>query len=161
MIKKIIIAIAFVTGLLSCNKTKPAFKYSQDIVAIERSLHAGIDSTEKKVERYMDAGRYDSIVSASTAMESLFQEKIDLINKMPVPQAKGVNEFKGAVMRYFEFLKSKYTAYKKWGAASTEDERTKELESIRVILNNVDAEIGKMQQSQRQYAKLNGFRIKK
>lgn len=161
MLRKIILTAILFTSLVACRKAGSAFKYSQDLVAIEKSLHADIDSTEKKVGRYTDNNQYDSIVFASTGMESLLQKKMDDIDQMPMPDAKGVNEFKAEVMNYFKFLKNKYTVYRSWAAASTEAERAAALQKIQEIVDNVDAMIGKMQVAQEKYAELNGFRIKK
>jgi len=134
MLRKVIIAAILFTGILSCGKSKSGFKYSEELVAIEKSLAPDIEATETKVERFATNGEYDSVVAAATRMESLVQKKIDEIDKKPLPKAKGVEDFKAAVMRYFGYIKSMYTAYKKWGAAATEEERQAELDAMQKLV---------------------------
>src|SRR5688572_1131035 len=99
MLKKVIIAAIFFTGLISCDtKSKSGFKYSEDLVAIEKSLVPDIEATETKVEQFANSGDYDSVVAAATRMESLVQKKIDEIEKKPLPKAKGTDAFKASVL---------------------------------------------------------------
>ncbi len=159
MFKKIIIAAILFAGLASCGKSKSGFKYSQDIVAKERSLQPDINATETKVEKFAMSGQYDSIAAAGAHMEEVVQKKIDEINKMPLPGAKGASDFKAAVMRYFAYIKSMYTAYKDWGSASTDEVRSAELEDIQKLVDGKNEVITDMQKAQKKYAEDNGFKI--
>ncbi len=159
MFKKLIIAAVLFTGLMSCGKSKSGFKYSQDIVAKERSLQPDINATESKVKEFAMNNQYDSIGVAGAHMEEVVQKKIDEINKMPLPNAKGASEFKAAVLRYFDYIKSMYSAYKQLGKAETDEARTAELENIQKLANDKNEVITDMQKAQRKYADDNGFKI--
>ena len=54
MLKQIVIAALLFAGLSGC-KSKSAFKYSENIIAKEKSLLPDISATEKKVEKYIRA----------------------------------------------------------------------------------------------------------
>ena len=160
MFRKIIIAAILFTGLLSCDKkSKSGFKYSEELVAIEKSLEPDIEATETKVERFATSGDYDSVVAAATRMEALVQKKIDEIEKKPLPKAKGVEDFKAAVMRYFGYIKGMYTTHRKWGAAGTEEEKQAELDAMQKLIEEKNDAVADMQAAQKKYADINGFKI--
>lgn len=146
-------------ALLAGCKSKSAFNYSQDIVALERSLEPDIEATESKVKRYYENSEYDSIALAGSGMEKKVQEKIDKLNAMPLPDAKGASEFKSATLRYFDYIKNVYSSYKKWGSAATDPERESALEKIMDLINGKDKVLQEMQKAQRKYADANGFRL--
>ncbi len=146
------------TALVSC-KSKGAYNYSQDIVAKERSLTPDIEATESKVGAYISAGNYDSIVVAGEKMEKLVQTKIDEINAMKMPKAKGVEAFKAATLRYFNYIKSIYTTYKEMGKAPTDEARQEVVNNLQKLVDEKQTIIDDMQKAQRSYADDNGFKV--
>lgn len=161
MAAKLITLSLLILSLAGCkSKSKSAFNYSQDIVALERALEPDIEATEDKVGRYFENNHYDSIVIAATSMENKVQEKIDKVSAMPVPDAKGVKEFKKSILDYFGFIKSLYTSYKNWGNAA-DTERESAMKKIMDLVEEKDKVIGEMQQAQRKYADANDFRLEK
>jgi hypothetical protein len=161
MFKKIFIVAIVATTITACGKSKSGFKYSQDVVAKERSLQPDIERTEGNVSRYVTMEQYDSIAYAGKQMEDIVQNKIEEIEKMPVPNAKGAADFKAAIMRYFAYIKSMYTGYKNWGSAPTPEERDAKLEDIKKLVQDKDDAISEMQAAQKKYADDNGFKIEK
>ncbi|HEX7844829.1 MAG TPA: hypothetical protein VF476_03450 [Chitinophagaceae bacterium] len=160
MSKHIVAAIALLLTLSAC-KSKDAFKFSEDIVAKERSLKDDITRTETEVENYIKYELNDSIAAVSERMESLVNDKLEEIKAMKTPSAKGADEFKDAAIKYFEFMKSLYTSYKNYGKAATDEEKSKVVAEMQEILNKKDNAINDMQNAQRKYAKANGFRLEK
>jgi len=161
MFKKIFIVAIACTAMIACGKNKSGFKYSQDVVAKERSLQPDIERTESNVSRYVTMEQYDSIAYAGGEMENIVQKKIDEINAMPLPKAKGASDFKAAIMRYFAYIKSMYTGYKNWGSAATPEERDSKLEDIKKLVEDKDDAIREMQAAQKKYADDNNFKIEK
>ena len=156
MRKIIFILLAFC--LIACS-SKSGFKYSQDIVAKERSLTPFVNSTEASMGQYLPASQYDSISIIGESMEKRVQEKIDEIEKTPAPDAKGGAEFKAASLKYFRYIKSLYSGYKKLGAAPTDDERQQALNELRDIVNRKTEVLQEMQNAQEKFATENKFKV--
>lgn len=145
-------------AVIGCS-SKSGYKYSQDVVAKERALSPYISSIEDKMAIYLPAGQYDSIVVMNEAMEKRVQEKIDEINAMPLPNAKGADEFKAAVLKYFTYMKSLYTGYKKLGNATTDEEREGNMTELRTLVGRKDVVLNEMQTAQKKYASDNDFKV--
>ena len=158
MLKKLSFAILILATLASC-KSKSAFKYSQNFVQKERSLNTDIESTEDKVGRYAKLEQFDSIAAAGERMEKLVDEKLKEVKDEPAPDVKEGANFKAAAIKYFEFIKSMYTAYKAYGNAKTPEEREEKLTNIRTIVDQKPAVIADIQTAQKKYADANGFKI--
>jgi hypothetical protein len=159
MLRKFIIIALFAAGLTAC-KSKGAFNYNQDIVALEKSLEPEIKLTENNVERYVNASQFDSVAIAGEKMEKIVQEKIDKINAMKVPKAKGAEEFKTATLKYFSFIKQMYTGYKKLGQAQTMDERDEIVRDLQELVGEKQSAVSEMQTAQKKYAEENGFKVR-
>jgi hypothetical protein len=159
MTKNIFIALVVLCFLSSC-KSKDAFNYSQDFVTKERAMIPDIDSTEDRVSRYADAGLYDSITVASTVMEKKFDVVIDGIKEKPAPDCKDGEHFKSEVIKYFDYMRSIYTAYKDFGNAP-EDGR----EAVRTRISDIVAQkpqvLADIKQAQNEFADANGFTVEK
>jgi len=156
--KKLLIACLLFTSLIAC-KSKSAFDYSQNVVAKERSLEKYISETEDKVEKYADKEQFDSIAIAGEKMEKMIQDKIDEINAMDVPKAKEADNFKAAIMKYFNYMKSIYTGYKNVGRAASTEERTTLVMDLQKLVGKKQAAISDMQTAQKKYAQANGFKL--
>ena len=159
MKKFFLIAVLF-TSLASCkSKSDAALKYNQDIVAKDKNLQTDEQTTEDKVNDFYNDGKYDSIVIAGEHMEELLQKAIDDIDAKPVPKAKGIEQFKEAILKYFRFRKSIYTVYKEYGQADT-DEKRAEIETIRnKLVAQRNTVTNDMQNAQSIFSKANGFRM--
>jgi hypothetical protein len=158
MIKNLFLITILATSMVAC-KSKAAFKYSQDIVAKERSLAPEISATDDKVGKFAGDGQFDSVAAVGERMEKLVQKKIDEINGMKVPSAKEAENFKQATLKYFKYIKSIYTGYREVGNAKTEEERQRLAQDLQEVAGNKADEIGNMQKAQKKYAAANGFKV--
>jgi len=160
MVKKLLLVAILFTGLVAC-KSKSAFNFSEQIVAKERSLEPEITATENKVEKFAQAGQFDSMAAVSGRMEKLVQTKIDEIEDMKVPNAKEADAFKSATLKYFKYIKSIYTGYKGVGNAKTDEEREELASELMELANKKNSVLSDMQAAQQKYAKANGFKVEK
>jgi hypothetical protein len=157
MMKQLLIATMFMVVLTGC-KSKSAFNYSETVVTKERSLGSDIRETEEKVGRFVQAGKYDSVAIAGEKMEKKVQEKIDEIDALALPDAKGSADFKTAVLGYFRYIKSIYTEYKGLGRAETQEQRDREIKNIQDIVTEKTTVLNNMKKAQEKFAKDNGFK---
>ncbi len=158
MIKNLFFIAVLFTGIIAC-KSNSAHKYSEDIVVKEKSLTTHITATESKAKRYMDANQYDSLAIAGEEMERIVQQKIDEIDAMPVPKAKEAANFKTATLRYFNYIKSLYTGYKKLGKAQTDEDRQVVVTELQGLVGEKETIISEMQKVQTKFAEANGFKV--
>ena len=160
MLKKFVIITVLFASLAACKpKSNAALNYNQDIVAKDKSLQSEEQVIEDKVANFYNGGKYDSIAVAGEHMEVVLQKAIDEIDAKPVPKAKGIEQFKEAVLEYFRFRKSIYTVYKEYGQAGT-DEKREEIETIRnKLVAQRDDVTNDMQNAQSIFSKANGFRM--
>jgi hypothetical protein len=158
MCKKIIVVALLATLFVSC-KSKSAFNYSQDIVAKERSMKSAMEEAERKAPDFFTEEKFDSLAAVGEKMEKMVQQKIDEIEAMKVPDAKGASDFKTASIRYFTFIKAVYTNYKSLGKAASAEEREKLVENLQEMVNKKKEIIDDMQNTQRKFATDNGFKI--
>jgi len=159
MSKFMMIALSAIVLLSGC-QSKSAFKFSEDIVAKEQSLVKDIEKTEDQVEMFISNQEFDSMAIVSERMEKLVDEKLEEVKAMKAPDVKEAENFKAAAIKYFAFMKSMYTSYKKYGLAESQEERDEELEEMQDILANKNKAISDMQMAQRKYAEANGFKIR-
>ena len=94
------IAVLF-AGLIAC-KSKSAYNYSQNLVALEKSLSLIINPADEKVGAFVEANKFDSIAITGADMENQVQKKIDEINAIPIPKAKEADNFKAAMLKYLD-----------------------------------------------------------
>lgn len=158
MFKQLMLIAFLFTGLVAC-KSKSAFNYSEAITAKDKSLEIDVKATEDKVSKYGAAQQFDSVAIAGENMEKIVQQKIDEINALPVPKAKGAEEFKAAALTYFKFIKSLYTGYKNAGNAKTDEERQAIVTELQQIVGEKQKILSDMQAAQRKYAEANGFKV--
>ena len=160
MIKKIIPAFIALVVFASC-QSKTAFKYSENFVKKEESLMAQMDATEAAVSNFVNTGQLDSIAVVGTKMEKAVDVKLQEIINEPAPDVKGGVEFKKACVTYFEYIKSMYTEYRKFGSAKTQEEQQAVLTKIQKIVAEKSNIISEIQSAQAKFAKDNGFRLAK
>ncbi len=159
MLKKICFVTVLFVGMVSCNSKKTAFDYSQDIVKKEQSLLPEIEKTESSVKKFLEAEQFDSIGAAGEKMEKLVDTKLNEIKGMPDPDAKGLDIFKTAAIKYFGFIKSMYTGYSDFGHAKTPETREQEMAKLQQIVADKPTAISNMQTAQKRFADENNFRL--
>lgn len=155
---KLFIAALLLVVLASCN-SKTAYKYSQEIVKLERSMMSDIEQTERKVEQFATVQDYDSIVAVSDRMEKIVDGKLQEVITKPAPKVKEAENFKQASIRYFTYLKSIYTSYKKFGLAQSDEARQREMENLQELVAGKTAALNDMQTNQKKFADANGFKV--
>jgi hypothetical protein len=156
--KKIFIACLLVTALAAC-KSKSAYTYCKDFLAKEKSLMPDIEKTEANIKTYFAADEFDSIAVAGEKMEKLVDNTIQGIQKEPAPDVKQGAEFKQAGIKYFEFIKSMYTAYKNYGHTPTPDGRDEEMKKLMDIVSHRQDAINDIQNAQKKYADANNIKL--
>ncbi|MCH5599606.1 hypothetical protein [Niabella ginsengisoli] len=75
------------------------------------------------------------------------------------PVGKGGEDFKLVATRYFEYIKSIYTTYKKIGEAKNEQERTKAADEMMNTIGGQEAVMANLQAAQTKFAADNHFTI--
>jgi hypothetical protein len=160
MIKNIIITFVILTFFPACNSNN-AYTYSEEFVASENSLIPNIEITETKVETFIENEQFDSVAVASEKMENQIDSIIGEIKIKPAPNGKLGEKFKVDVLKYFEYFKSIYASYKNYGNAKTDKNRIEEAVKMQTIISTKDAVVKKIQQSQREFAEANGFKLQK
>lgn len=160
MNSKIIVAGLLLLLLTGC-KSKSAFNYSEDMIKKERSLVPHIEATEDKVGKFAAKEQFDSVAAVAANMENMIQEKINEVKSTTPPKVKQADNFKIAMLKYFEYIKSLYTSYKNWGNAETAEERDEIVLAMQELVKDKEKVIKEMQAAQRKYADANGFRLEK
>jgi hypothetical protein len=158
MIKKITLALFIICSLVACN-SKNAFNYSQDFVKKEKSLEPSILQTEKNMEAFIAAEKYDSVVVAAELMENKVQVVIAELDAIPAPDVEEGQKFKVDIKKYFEFIKSIYTNYKMYGKATDQVARDVQLERLQTLVAKGQEATNTMIASQASFAKANGFKL--
>jgi len=153
-------AILLLVSLVSC-QSKSAFDYSEDIVRMERELSADIAEADQKLLAYMDAKKSDSAVMMSRHMEALAEDKLNEVEKMKAPPVNEGDNFKKSAVRYFTYIKSIYSAFRKFTMAASDAEKEKERKRLVKIIGAKNEITKDMQEAQRRFAAANNFLIDK
>lgn len=161
--KKLLPFITAAILLVSCgsNNSKKAFEYSEKITSKERALTPAITKTEEDIAHYFDEEKHDSAKLAADQMSAEVQKTIDEINAETIPAGvKGGEEFKQAVIKYFEGIKSVYTSYSSLANYSQEDAAfQQESQKLIELVNNKDKLVQDIVTAQQKFAKENEFNI--
>jgi hypothetical protein len=128
-------------------------------VAKDKLLQVDEQTTEDKVTQFYNEGKYDSIGIAGEHMETLVQKTIDDIDAMPAPSAKGFEDFKAAVLKYFKFFKNIYTVYKEYGLATTDEKREELINEKEKLTGQRDDVVKELQNAQKIFSEANGFKM--
>ena len=151
-----LIAALLLASLLSC-KSKSAFDYSEAIVRMETELSAEIAEADQKLIEYMDGKKPDSAILMSRQMEILAEVKLKEVEKMKVPNVKEGENFQKSAIRYFTFIKSIYSTFRKFTVAGTHTEKEKERKKLAKIIQEKNEVTKAMQEAQRKFAAANNF----
>ncbi|SDE08672.1 hypothetical protein [Niabella drilacis] len=141
--------------------TMTAKQYSDEIAQLEQSLAEPIRETENAIKRYADSADYKNVSVAAGKMETLIQQKIDQIEKVDVSTFTGGEDFKTVAVRYFEYFKSLYTAYREIGDAPDEAARITASNRMNQVLVAQEEVILRLQDTQVRFAAENGFMLEK
>jgi hypothetical protein len=155
---KLFVVFLLSAGIISC-KSKSAFKYSEKLVEIERSMSPEIASTEEKFGQFITDEKYDSGYAISQRMEELADTKLKEVERLEPPDVKEAAAFKKTALRYFGYIKGLYTHYKSYAKNAAGEGREKELASLQKFLNDRNDILSEMKDAQIRFAKANGFRL--
>jgi hypothetical protein len=158
MHKNIITTILISCLFISCSSNN-SFSYNQDFAALEKSLLPSIELTENSVKNHIESFQFDSVVIVSEKMEHQVDSCIAILKNKPAANAKLGEKFKVDAIKYFEFFKSIYNSYKNYGSAVSEKGRMEEALKMQAVIATKDQAIQKIQQSQKEFAEANGFKI--
>jgi len=153
-----LLAASLLTIMISC-KSKKAFDYSEAIVRMEAELSADIAEADQKLTEYLNAQKLDSAILMSRQMEALAESKLKEVQKMNVPEVVEGDNFKRAAIRYFSFIKSIYTSFKKFTIATTDAEKEKERKKLTRIIAEKKEITEAMQKAQQRFAAANDFTV--
>ncbi len=135
-----------------------ASQYYEKVAELEETLSEPILTTEAAIKARGDKKDFAGVARSARAMEDSLDLRISALKKID-PVGKGGEDFKIVATRYFEYLKSIYTAYKKIGEAKTEEERIKGVDEMTNIINGQPAVMANLQSAQAKFAADNGFTI--
>ncbi len=135
-----------------------ASQYYEQVAALEETMSEPLLTTEAAIKARGDKKDFDGIARSAKAMEDTVDLRIDALKKLE-PVGKGGEDFKLVATRYFEYIKSIYTSYKKIGEAKTEEERMKGADEMTNIINGQAAVMANLQSAQAKFAADNGFTI--
>lgn len=152
--------VLLLTFLFSC-KSKTAYEYSQQIVQIEIQLSAAIAIADKKVSKFLQSQQNDSAIMITRQMEELADDKLKEVQRLDAPDVEGGDNFKKAAVRYFSYLKSIYTSFKKFTMATTDEAKEAERRKLVRIVNDKEEATEALQAAQQKFAAANNFRIEK
>ncbi len=153
-------AALLLMSVFSC-KSRSAFDYSEAIVRMETELSADIAEADHKLIEYINAEKVDSAVLMSSQMEDLAEDKLKEVENMKVPKVKEGESFRKSAIRYFTYIKSIYTTFKKFTMAATNKEKEKERRKLVKIIDDKNEITKDMQEAQRKFAAANNFIVGK
>ncbi|WP_114791919.1 hypothetical protein U0035_15020 [Niabella yanshanensis] len=135
-----------------------ASQYYEKVAELEETMSEPLLTTEAAIKARGDKKDFAGIAQAARAMEDSVDLRINALKKID-PVGKGGADFKIVATRYFEYIKSIYTAYKKIGEAKTEEERMKGADEMTHIINGQAGVMANLQSAQAKFAADNGFTI--
>ncbi|MEI9947241.1 MAG: hypothetical protein WDN26_23870 [Chitinophagaceae bacterium] len=159
MKSKLALSFLFLVVALTGCKSKSAMNFSNKIVGFEQDLGPAMIRTDEEVSKYYQEQNFDSAAAVSERMENLVGSKIEAIEKLETPAIDGAEDFKKSSLKYFSYIKSIYTTYRRY--AEETDERAKEEARLKLLktVGSKDEAIDDMQRAQQKFAKAAGFKI--
>lgn len=146
--------------MISC-KSKTAFDYSETIVKMETELSADIARVDEKVNEFLEAKMTDSAIMMSRQMETLAEQKLKEVQELKAPKVAEGENFKKAAVKYFTYIESIYSSFRKFTMAETEKEKEAERKKLAKIIGQKNQIAEAMQEAQQKFAIANDFRIEK
>ncbi|WP_157557997.1 hypothetical protein [Niabella aurantiaca] len=154
-------AVLFLLAACKDKITMTAKQFSDKIATLEQGLAEPIRQTENAIKMYADSADYKGVSAAAAKMEANIQEKISQIEKIDVSGFTGGEDFKTVAVRYFEYFRSLYTAYREIGDAPDEAARMTASNRMNQILAAQEEVILRLQDTQVRFAAENGFILEK
>ena len=139
-------------------KPATASEFYERVAELEETMSEPLLTTEAEIKARGDKQDFEGIVKSAKKMEDTVDVRINAIKNMP-PVGHGGEDFKTMAVRYFEFIKSIYTGYRKIGEATTEEDRVKAADEMATIINNQQAVLDNLHIQQERYAANNHFVI--
>jgi len=146
--------------MVSCKSNNGAVKYNNLVVEQQNKLKAAMDENEPKLKGYFSSFEYDSITAISTRMEAQVNSIIETLQKEPAPKAEQGENFKKAVLNYFDYVKSVYDSYKNYGTQTEAQGRMYASMDITRMLSHENKVFDDMLEAQKIFAKDNKFKIR-
>jgi hypothetical protein len=154
------LTVFLLTFLFSC-KSKTPYDYNQQIVQMEAELSAAIAKADKKVSKFLESQQNDSAIIVTKQMEELADSKLKEVQRLKAPNVEEGDNFKKEAVRYFSYLKSIYTSFKRFSMATTDEAKETERRSLVRIVNEKEEATKALQAAQQKFAAANNFRIEK
>lgn len=159
----VIICVAFTackSNTENPSKTQPvtAQGYYEKVIDLEETMSEPLLRTEAEIQARSDKSDFDGVAKSAKAMEDTVDTRIRALKRMP-PVGKGGEDFKLVAVRYFEYVKSIYTAYKNIGLAKTDDARNEAAKKMQTIINAQPGVMQNLNSIQAKFAGDNNFTI--
>ena len=167
IMKKLWIGALIVTSVLgacksstkgSAEKPQIASEYYEKIIELEETMSEPLLTTEALIKARGDKSDFEGIAKAAKAMEDTVDVRINALKEME-PVGIGGEDFKIVATRYFEYIKSIYSAYREIGQAKNEEARIKAAEEMTHTINGQQAVMENLQAAQAKFANSNHFSI--
>ena len=94
-------------------------------------------------------------------MEMLADKRLKEVQNLKAPDVQKPDNFKKEVVRYFIYLKSIYTSFKKFTIAKTNTEKEAERLQLIRIVNDKEKATAALKAAQQKFASANNFRIER
>lgn len=137
-------------------KVYTAVQLNERIIALESSLEEPMLKAEAEIKVRGDKGNMGGVAQSAKALEDSIQVRIDEVKNL-APVGVGGEDYKIVAIRYFEHLKSIYTAYKEIAGATNDNTRQQKVQQMQSIISAQPAIMANLQQAQQKYAADNGF----
>lgn len=166
MKKILLMMIVAAAGMVACksksnqpdNTSLTASEFYEKVAELEETLSEPLLKAEAEIKVRGDKSDFEGIARSAKAMEDTVDTRIKILNGMP-PAGFGGEDFKLMVVRYFDYIKSIYTTYRKIGEAKTEEERVKAAGEMKNIMDVQSSVMNNLQTSQARFAADNHFTI--
>lgn len=138
------------------NQPATAKDYYEKILDLEESMSEPLLKTEAEIKARSDKNNFAGLAQSAKAMEDTIDIRINIIKKMDAA-GKGGEDFKTMAVRYFEYIKSIYTAYRNIGEAKNEEDRKAAADKMTTIINAQQGVIANLNNAQNKFAADNAF----
>jgi len=135
-----------------------AKEYYQKVLEIEESISEPLLKAEAEIKARSDKNNFAGIAASAKVMEDTLDVKIKALKNIPAV-GNGAEDFKTMAVRYFEYIKSIYTAYKDIGEAKDEEQREGAVKKMADLINAQEDIMTNLNNAQIKFAADNGFSL--